>query len=168
MAIARDATGKIRTYALFLMRQMTDGSLVPFATREESDGTRRLLTLAPLLYRLQHRSDATAAIDEIDRSLHPELTRHFLERFLAEKTGQILVTTHDTNLLDARLLPRDSIWFVEKDHAAGSRLYPLTEFDPAQLAKLEGHLEDGYLQGRFGAIPFFGDPRKLGLTKKGT
>ena len=70
--------------------------------------------------------------------------------------GQLIFTTHDTNLLDVNLLSRDSIWFVEKDAAGASSLYALSEFKGAQLEQLAGHLEQGYLQGRFGAIPFFG------------
>ena len=167
-AIARDASGTLRTYTLMALHSGKDGSSVAFTAQEESDGTRRLLTLSPLLYRLHRDAGTVAVADELERSLHPELTRHFLKRFFAESTGQMLFTTHDTNLLDARLLPRDSIWFVEKDHSGASRAYSLAEFNPAQLLQLETSLEDGYLQGRFGAIPFFGDPQKLGWAKKAT
>ncbi|RLC89520.1 MAG: ATP-binding protein, partial [Chloroflexi bacterium] len=50
------------------------------------------------------------------------------------------------------LFRRDQVWFVEKDNAGASVLYPLLEFSPRKgeaLAK-------GYLRGRYGAIPFIG------------
>ena len=109
-------------------------------------------------------------IDELDRSLHPLLTRMFLQRFLAlgsGSPGQLICTTHDTNLLSLALLRPDEIWFVEKDAEKVSHLYSLAEFKPEQLEKLGDNLEQGYLNGRFGAIPFFGNPSQLGISKDG-
>lgn len=95
-------------------------------------------------------------VDELDRSPHPLLTRFFLGTFLrtssVEHPGQVLFTTHDTSLLDLPILSRDSIWFVEKDAGGASTLYSLAEFKGDQLDRLGAHLEEGYLQGRFGAI----------------
>jgi AAA15 family ATPase/GTPase len=72
--------------------------------------------------------------------------------------SQIVFTTHDTNLLDQEVLRRDEIWFVEKcPLSGGAVLYPLTDFEPRHDLKLDR----GYLQGRFGAIPFFGDLKAL-------
>ena len=134
---------------------------------EESDGTRRLVGLSPPLFSLLG-SCATVFVDELDRSLHTLLSRHLIERFLSTESvssGQRLFTTHDTNLLDLGLLPADSIWFVEKDSGGRSTLYSLAEFKPEQLDRLASRLEQGYLEGRFGAIPFLGDPRRLGWLK---
>jgi uncharacterized protein len=149
------------------------GALVSLTPSEESDGTRRLMDLAPLLFDLQQSGSAPLVhvLDEIDRSLHPLLTRFFLDTFLrtssAEHPGQIIFTTHDTNLLDLNVLGRESIWFTEKDAGGASSLYSLAEFKGEQLDRLGGHLEEGYLQGRFGAIPFLGDARRLGWPSGG-
>ncbi|WP_437766194.1 AAA family ATPase [Sorangium sp. So ce764] len=165
------STGSVE-HRIRLVHPGSAGRQVAFSLEEESDGTRRLLHIAPFVYEIgQQRGAATRvyAIDELDRSLHPLLTRAFIQSFLSvaptEGIGQLIFTTHDTNLLDVSLLSRDSIWFVEKDAAGASSLYALSEFKGAQLEQLAGHLEQGYLQGRFGAIPFFGEPRKLGWMK---
>lgn len=129
---------------------------------EESDGTRRLVELAPNWFLLE-KTDATIVIDQLDRSLHTLLSRNLLERFLAADpatSGQLIFTTHDTNLLDLELLPHDSIWFVEKDLGGGSSLYSLAEFKPEQLEQLGNKLESGYLHGRFGGTPFLSNPRR--------
>ena len=142
-----------------------DGKPILFSGEEESDGTRRLLHLGPATY----HGGYSYVIDELERSLHPLLTRMFLERFLAagaapnNAPSQLIFTTHDTNLLDIALLSRDSIWFTEKDAHGASALYSLADFNPEQLAQLGSNLEKGYLQGRFGAIPFFGDSARLSL-----
>jgi AAA15 family ATPase/GTPase len=142
-----------------------DVTTTAFAPEEESDGTRRFMHLARMLYRDEGSRTAVFVIDEIDRSLHPLLTRFFLEEFLrageAAQTSQLICTTHDTNLLDVNLLPPSSIWFVEKARTGSSHLYSLDEFDEAQLAALRDQTEEGYLAGRFGAIPFIGNRRRL-------
>lgn len=135
---------------------------------EESDGTRRIVDLSPLLW-AAFVAGRSIVIDELDHSLHTMLSRALVERFLAadaSAAGQMVFTTHDTNLLDLALLPRDSIWFVEKGRAGGSTLYSLAEFKGEQLEQLGRHLEQGYLSGRFGAIPFLGDPARLSWTKR--
>ncbi len=126
---------------------------------EESDGTRRLLQLVPALHRLQ-KDGGLCFIDEIDRSLHPMLVLKFLEFFLRScvgRQGQIIVTSHESNLLDLTLLRRDEIWFAEKDPESATRLYSLLDFKVRNDLEIRKH----YLQGRFGAIPFLGDLDRL-------
>ncbi len=138
---------------------------------EQSDGTLRLMNLSAILYDVIGPTGVDLlAIDELDRSLHTLLARQLVQRFLAQTAGrpaQLLFTTHDTNLLDLHLLPRDSVWFTEKDRSGGSTLYSLAEFKPEQLDALGANLEEGYLQGRFGAIPFLTDPRRTGWSSEG-
>jgi AAA15 family ATPase/GTPase len=132
-----------------------NGPNVSFRLEQESDGTRRLLNLLPALYHLR-RSNAVYFIDEIDRSMHPILARKFLEFFLKSCGGgkrQIIVTTHESTLLDLDLLRRDEIWFAEKDNGGSTRLYSLVDFKVRTDLEIRKH----YLQGRFGAIPFLGN-----------
>lgn len=148
------------------------GEGTPFlGTSEQSDGTLRLVHLSAIFYVFSDPEGGDLlAIDELDRSLHTLLARQLVQRFLAQTAGrpaQLLFTTHDTNLLDLHLLPRDSIWFTEKDRSGGSTLYSLAEFKPEQLDALGANLEEGYLQGRFGAIPFLTDPRRTGWSSEG-
>jgi uncharacterized protein len=132
-------------------------SLLDFS--EESDGTKRLLDLLPALYEL-HTKNAVYFIDEIDRSIHPALVYKFLEFFLKRckpSACQIIVTTHETNLLNLDLLRRDEIWFAEKDVDGATRLYSLTDF----AVRKDLQIRKGYLEGRFGAVPFLADLDRL-------
>jgi hypothetical protein len=127
------------------------GEAVRLELSEESDGTRRLLNLIPALHNPQFAY--VYFIDEIDRSLHPMLVKEFLGFFLKSRdctSCQIIVTTHESNLLDQDLLRRDEIWFAEKDRAGATRLYSLLDFK----VRNDRDLRKGYLQGRFGAVPF--------------
>jgi AAA15 family ATPase/GTPase len=129
---------------------------IPF--RQESDGTQRCLNLLPALYHLT-TGRQVFVIDELDRSLHPHLSYAFLKFFLDCPRGhhQMIVTTHETHLLDQSLLRRDEVWFVEKDRKQQTRLYSLADLS----VRNDVRLEKGYLHGRFGGIPFIGDPKKL-------
>jgi AAA15 family ATPase/GTPase len=131
---------------------------VDFSLDEESNGTQKLFALAgPLLDVL--KNGRVLVVDELDTSLHPALMRHLIGLFhdpAANPHGaQLIFTTHDTSVLDRSLLRRDQVWFVEKDREQQSRLYPLTDFHPRK----EESFGRGYLQGRYGAVPFVGEWR---------
>lgn len=135
------------------------GAIVPFELGDESDGTRRLLNLLPALYRL-HTDESVFFIDELDRSLHPNLVWEFMHFFLQSinrSRAQVIVTTHESSLLDLDLLRRDEIWFAEKDSKSATRLYALTDFNVRKDLEIRKH----YLSGRFGAVPFLGDVERL-------
>lgn len=139
------------------------GKVIPIDLSEESDGTRRLLNLLPALHRLRTKG-VVYFIDEIDRSLHPILVLKFLDFFLKSCAGgnrQVIVTTHESNLLDLDLLRRDEIWFAEKDQEAATRLYSMSDFKVRKDLEIRKH----YLQGRFGAIPFLGNLDRLCAEK---
>lgn len=120
---------------------------------EESDGTQRLLQLLPALH--WAKKGGIHFIDEIDRSMHPLLIWKFVEAFLDacnSQQSQLIVTTHESNLLDLGLLRRDEIWFAEKDVTLSTNLYSLSDFKIRKDLEIRKH----YLAGRFGAVPFLG------------
>ena len=120
---------------------------------DESEGTKKIFEFAGGWIKALH-DGATLFVDELDRSLHPLMTRFLVQLFHDEKRNakgaQLVFTTHDTTLLDNALFRRDQIWFVEKDKQASTHLYPLLEYSPRK----DEALERGYLKGRYGAIPF--------------
>jgi AAA15 family ATPase/GTPase len=147
----RDEKGTMHAYRLMMKHQCADEEEpVFFEVREESDGTKRLIDLIPLLVDLCE-SDRVVLIDEIDRSMHAQLTRAFFEYFFgrSKATTQIIATTHELDILDLELFRKDEIWFVEKDKASTSHIYSLEEFKP----RYDKDVRRGYLAGRFGAIP---------------
>ncbi len=70
-----------------------------------------------------------------------------------------MFTTHDTTLLSQHLLRRDQVWFMEKDEAQSTKLYPLSDFSPRENEAVER----GYLNGRYGGIPFLKELDFYGL-----
>lgn len=129
---------------------------ISFDLEEESDGTRRLLDFIPMLDNLPD-FEGVYVIDELDRSLHPNLSKKILDFFLNSndlKPNQLIVTTHESSLLNLELLRRDEIWFVEKNRDGESSMYSLDEFEPVPYKSTDPErIRSGYLVGRYGGIP---------------
>lgn len=77
-----------------------------------------------------------------------------MQFFAEEETlGQLIYTTHETMLLNQQELMRpDEVWFVEKQHGC-SHIYSLNDFKEHNTI----NIVNGYLEGRYGAIPFIGN-----------
>ena len=118
----------------------------------QSDGTVRLLTLVPAFYDAIKNSK-TVLIDEIEHSIHPHLIRELVKIFSKQKTtGQLIFTTHETCLLDQKFIRTDEVWLVEKKDGS-THMYSLNDFKIHNTI----NIENGYMEGRYGAIPFIGD-----------
>ena len=132
-----------------------EGRTVFFDLNNESSGTLRLLSLLKTIFSALDRG-TVVVIDELDASLHTYLAEDIILLFNNKKTNpngaQLIATTHDTNLLSAKLMRRDQIWFTEKDISGATALYPLTDI----RTRNTDNIERGYLEGRFGAVPFRG------------
>lgn len=141
-----------------------DNKEVLFEIKEESDGTQRLFDFIPMIDKLL-KYDCTYIVDEFDRSLHPFLLQKLVRKIMSSKTkGQIVFTTHEASLLDCKIFRADEIWFVEKDKEKQStQLYTLSEFKP----RYDLDIEKGYLNGRFGAIPFLSKLEDLNWENHG-
>lgn len=125
----------------------------PLTLEEESEGTARILDLAEIL--LTDGTNKTYVVDELDRCLHPQLTCKFVKLFLEKaknenNNNQLIVTTHESRLLDFDILRRDEIWFVEKKNNISS-LYSLEEYN----VRFDKKIDKAYLEGRYGGIPVF-------------
>ena len=130
--------------------------------RHESDGTKKIFSLAGLMVWVLKRGKVLVA-DELDARLHSLITSAILGMFHSPTTNpnnaQIIFTTHDTNLLDFDLLRRDQIWFIEKDELEASHLHSLVEYK----VRNDASFEKDYMSGKYGAIPLVED---IGLFER--
>ncbi len=119
----------------------------------ESKGTQQLFILGGMLLQTLMQG-GVIVIDEFERSLHPLISSYLINLFhdpkINTKGAQLIIATHDTNLLSSNAFRRDQIWIVEKDQTGASELF--------SLADVNGILKDApyekwYLSGRMGGIP---------------
>ncbi|EAK6196467.1 ATP-binding protein [Campylobacter coli] len=120
----------------------------------ESQGTQKFFKLiGPWVEALEQ--GYTIVVDELNTHLHPLMTKFLVNLFhnenLNKSNAQLIFTTHDTSILNQDVFRRDQIWFCEKQNKA-TKLYPLSDF---KVRKDKTNLENDYLLGRFGALPYF-------------
>ena len=150
--------GKIVLKELQPYHKLNDGTIVKMPINFESDGTIRLIEYTPMIYLILNE-DCTVFIDEVERSLHPILIKEIVTKLSESETakGQLVFTTHESCLLDQEVLRPDEIWFAQKDQDQATQLYPLSDFNIHKTA----NIENGYLNGRYGGIPFLSNLKDL-------
>ncbi len=136
------------------IHRTVQGKHIPFELEEESAGTRKFFVLAgPWLEALEH--GLVLVIDELNDRLHPKLVQFLIQLFHDSasnpKNAQLIFTTHETSILHQQIFRRDQIWFCEKNEEQATQLFPLTDFSPR---KGRENLEENYLAGRYGALPY--------------
>ena len=113
----------------------------------------RFLGMAVILNFLL-KTNRFVPIDEVETSIHYELLAYFIKVFLAnsEGTSQMLLTTHDINLLNEDFIRRDTIWFTDKDECGETKIVRLSSMG------LHKNLSpyNAYKQGKLVKLPFLG------------
>jgi AAA15 family ATPase/GTPase len=94
----------------------------------------------------------------LEKSLHPDLYKHFLLLFLVNsKSSQLIATTHNRELLSNKdIIRNESIWFCDKSEASATKLYSLYNFDKP-LVRDRINILNMYKAGIVGGIPHLGD-----------
>lgn len=123
-----------------------------FSFSDESDGTKRLFDLLPILS--SAFENAVIFIDEIDRSFHTKLIIEFIELFYRNTKGkhmQLFATLHDVNVMNLNILRQDEILFIMRHDTGNSEIYSLNKFQ----VRFDKDVMKDYLLGRYGSIPVF-------------
>lgn len=150
-----DSLSAKRCYSRY---KVGDGHQVDFHIGQESDGTRRFMHLLPIL--LEHGGQPHVYIvDEIDRSLHTELSQYIIQRHINIAIGdraqdlpssQLIFTTHDVLLMNQKLLRKDELWGTERRNDHSSVLLPFLLYKDIRS---DSNICKSYLEGRLGALP---------------
>ncbi len=133
----------------------------------ESQGTKKLFIIAEFILSALMQGKIVV-IDEFNNSLHPAITKFVMQSFnsvdINRANAQLVVNTHDTNLLENKLVRRDQIWFVTKNKFGESELFSLLEYDGVRSDAL---YEKNYLLGKYGAVPYIDLDAMLSLWVTG-
>lgn len=126
-----------------------------FDFQEESEGTKNLIGFW-LPWRANGRTrlltqNRTLVVDELDSSLHPEIVVSLVAKHIkSDLPAQLIFTTHDTHLMDAKLLRRDQFWLTERDANGATQLRSIHDFEGRESEDLEKR----YYEGRYRGLPF--------------
>lgn len=154
---------EVRVKTLNIVHSAERGKTARFDLKDESDGTVRLFDLIIVFMNIVKQSKLFV-IDELDRSIHPVLLKALVTKFSQDQDtkGQLIFTTHETNLLDQSIFRQDEIWFTEKNGKGISHLYSLNDFKEHKTIDIQ----KGYLSGRYGSIPQLDELIKLEWNSK--
>lgn len=128
-----------------------------FDLSEESTGTMKLVGLAGIVAQALENG-SVIIMDELDKNLHPLLTRMIIELFHNSdfncENAQLILATHDISLIDKTLFRRDQVMFIDKDLSGKSSVKRLSDFTGISRVT---QLEKWYLAGMFNAVPAIND-----------
>jgi AAA15 family ATPase/GTPase len=143
---------------LFAVHRDTSGKEIRFPLQQESSGIRHLLDiLPPLILSLDDEVSQAhvMVIDEWDRNLHSllaqELLNFFLDQRRPDSRTQLIISSHDLNLLNREMFRSDELWITERLSDGSSTLIPLSDFKALQEDEVD--YRQLYLEGRLGGIP---------------
>lgn len=120
--------------------------------RYESNGTQKYFELMlNLLYDTKHFGSEIYMIDELEKAFHPLLTKYFIQYFKKCPEVQFIFTSHNYDILDEKLLPAKSIFFLQKQNNS-TELFCLNDF---KLRSDDRHnWKKMYFQNRIGGLPY--------------
>ena len=152
--LLEEKEGKLTRVRLTTTHRTDNETEVELDLSDESSGTQKMFSYAG--YFLDALENGRVlVIDELNTSLHPLLVKYLVDLVHREETnignGQLIFTTHQTSILNQQTFRRDQIWFCDRKRNQSTNVYPLTYFSPR---KGVDNLENSYLAGRYGALPF--------------
>ncbi len=135
------------------------GDYVLFDIKDESDGTKRMMDLIPIVVDF-YKGGNVFIVDEIERSLHPNLVRDLFEFILSKChniNSQLIATSHEATLLTQKLLRKDEVWFTVKNRQGATHIHSLEDYS----VRFDKDIMKDYLIGRYKGVPKLGDRSKL-------
>ncbi len=157
--ITKNNENELEAKLLKTMHKVVGGSFELFDLKDESDGTRRIMDLIPLIIDF-FKGGNVFIVDEMERSLHPNLIYDLFDFFLEkceDINSQFIVASHESTLLTQKLLRKDEIWFAVKDKQGASHLHSLEDYN----IRFDKEVRKDYLLGRYKGIPKLGNRNKL-------
>jgi predicted ATPase len=129
-----------------------DGSAFWLRAADEAAGTRRLVSLFGPFFEALERGKLLL-IDDFDYNLHPFMATYLIKLFndpaVSGSGAQLILTSHNTTLMDLSILRRDEIWLMQLNASNASGLATIAKAHPRKH-ELVGKV---YLRGRYGALP---------------
>lgn len=157
--ISKTNDNELEAKLLKTKHKVEGGTFELFDLVDESDGTRRIMDLIPLIIDFFKGSNVFV-IDEIERSLHPNLIKDLFE-FILNKcehgNSQLIVASHEATLLTQKLLRKDEIWFTVKNKVGATKLHSLEDYN----VRFDKEIMKDYLLGRFKGVPKLGNRNNL-------
>jgi len=152
------------SWEITMMHKTLEGNQQSLKLSAESAGTRVLFGVGARVLAVLE-SGSFLAYDEMNIAMHPRVFQLLVNLFnnpvSNPRNAQLLITTHDTGLLQDNLMRADQVWFAEK-HDGVSELFSVQDFyDGVDGITICPPYEALYRSGRFGAMPHTKDVESI-------
>lgn len=120
---------------------------------EESEGTIKIYALYAYIYDALYNGK-TLVIDEMTSYIHPLVSQYIIGLFqnpVENQLGQLITTTHTTDLLEMKSLRRDQVYITDMNFNE-TTIYSLA--DIMDVSKSE-NFRNAYLAGKYGGLNYF-------------
>jgi hypothetical protein len=114
----------------------------------ESTGTQSLIQQLPFM--LVVTMGSVAIIDEFDTGIHDLLVQSLILSLNHNITGQLIMTTHNTLLMESGL-PKECIYVINEIDNGDKEIQCITHYDPKIHANT--NIRDQYIHGKYSGIP---------------
>lgn len=131
------------------LKKLIYGNLINIDFKIESTGTINILRIIP--YILLAAQGEVVIIDEFDTGIHDVLVEKLIINIKDYLKGQLIITTHNTILLESELKKED-IYLFNVNYNAEKKLISLTEFGERNHKNF--NMRKRYISGLYNGIPF--------------
>lgn len=154
---AKDKLLENLKYHLLVQQKFYDGKdengVQAIPLEEQSTGTKKLLGILPIIL-VALKNGQTLLIDELNTSMHTHLTSLIIDWFNDSATNpnnaQLVITSHDIELINKDLYERDQIYVTEKNKFGATEMYSFADITGIRPNQ---RLDDFYTTGRLGGTP---------------
>ena len=136
-----------KIYYELYFEKMIGGNIKSIPSKLESDGTKRILKQFDTL--IGALLGETVIIDEIDNGIHDVLMKNIIMSIKDEINGQLIITTHNTLLLE--ILPKECIYILSTDYTGNKKIGSIKDY--GVKIQRNNNARDLYFKGLFGGIP---------------
>lgn len=137
--------GKKIYYKLYV-EKMIGGKIRTIDFNNESAGTQHILEIIHSL--LGAFCGVTVVYDEIDDGIHDLLLKNILESMVDDISGQLIITTHNTYMLES--IDIKSVYLITVDYEGNKEVRCLDQYPRIQGTNNPRIM---YLKGLFGGVP---------------
>lgn len=143
----RTFNDKVIKYKLYI-EKLVAGQYRQIPFSKESTGNHQLLRV--FCYILSAAEGNIVAIDEADSGIHDYLFMKILQEVMPYIKGQLIMTTHNTMLMEADF-SRNSTYILSEDEFGRKAIRAISDYD--KRTYLSNNIKNKYINNEYGGLP---------------
>lgn len=135
-------------YTLMLSKKIS-GKIRDIDFSLESTGTQSIIQQLPFM--LVAVTQSVSVLDEFDTGIHDLLVKNLVTSLYKNLEGQLILTTHNTLLMEGNFIPKDSIYVINELDNGNKEVQCILHYD--NKIGDNNNVRRQYLLGKYSGIP---------------